>query len=325
MPNGNLALLKRNKLLPCEQSFTSSSVSLPGKGYQRAKQTFKVFVPRPGEQCAKCLSYLAFAGSGETFRGYFTAGLSHWIVESRMRISLLQRERECVLSHWAICSLMLPTRRKEMRNTLVITGKAWFVMMLLIGSALAQSLLSTTPPPPMTGPTYDFSTGYSYLAMPFPGAGQSHLNGLDASGSIGWNKHWGATLDANVFGSPDVPGTGHQAYVLNTQCGPEFYPFEHRKTRFFVRALGGSALIDAAIPAEGGSYHGWLLRPSLAFGGGFEQPVSRQFGIRVNADYLRTLFSGPIGAALPENNLRLTVSLVIRARKIGERVEAPRY
>jgi hypothetical protein len=215
-------------------------------------------------------------------------------------------------------------RKDEMRNTLVITGELWIVMILLIGSALAQNLV-TTPPPPMTGPVYDFSTGYTYLAMPFPGAGQTRLNGLDASGSIGWNKHWGATLDANVFGTPEVPGTAHQAYVLNTQCGPEFYPLEHRNTRFFVRALAGSALIDASIPAEGGSYHGWLLRPSLAFGGGFEQSVSRQFGIRFNADYLRTLFSGPTGAALPQNNLRLTVSLVIRARKIGERVQTTWY
>jgi hypothetical protein len=218
----------------------------------------------------------------------------------------------------------LPIRKDEMRNTLVITGKVWCVMILLIGSALAQSLL-TTPSPAMTGPAYDFSTGYTYLAMPIPGAGQLHLNGLDASGSIAWNPRWGVTLDANYLRTSDVPGTAHQASVLNTRCGPELYLFEHRNTRFFVRALAGAALIDGAVPAKDGLYHGWLLRPSLAFGGGFEQSVSRQFGLRFNGDYLRTLFYDPTGAVLLQNNLRLSVSLVIRARKTGERVETARY
>jgi hypothetical protein len=217
-----------------------------------------------------------------------------------------------------------PVRKDEMRNTVVITGKVWFVMLLLIGPALAQTLI-TTASPPMTGPAYDFSTGYTYLAMPIPGAGQLHLNGLDASGSIAWSPRWGATLDTNFLRTSNVPGTAHQAYVLNTQCGPEFDPFEHRNTRFFVRALAGSALIDGAVPTKGGSYHGWLLRPSLAFGGGFEQSVSTQFGIRFNGDYLRTLFYDPTGAELSQNNLRLTVSLVVRTRKIRERVDTARY
>jgi hypothetical protein len=216
-----------------------------------------------------------------------------------------------------------PIGKDEMRNRIRTTGTLSVLMIMLIGPALAQSLL-TTPSPAMTGPAYDFSTGYTYLAMPVPGAGQVHLNGLDASGSIGWSPRLGAILDMNYLRSSDVPGTGHQAYMLNTQFGPEFSPFERRKTRFFVRALGGSALIDGAVPAKGGLYHGWLVRPSLAFGGGFEQSVSAEFAIRLNGDYLRTLFYDSTGAALPQNNLRLCVSLVIRTRKSAERAESAR-
>src|SRR5208282_4968689 len=101
----------------------------------------------------------------------------------------------------------LPIRKDEMRNTLVISGKVWFVMVLLIGPALAQSLL-TTPSPAVTGPAYAFSTGFTYLTMPIPGAGQLRLNGLDASGSIAWSPRWGATLDTNFLRSSDIPGTG---------------------------------------------------------------------------------------------------------------------
>jgi hypothetical protein len=208
-----------------------------------------------------------------------------------------------------------------MRNTMGTTGKVWFLMIMLVGSALAQNSL-TEPSPAMTGPVYDVSTGYTYLAMPLPGAGQVHLNGLDASGSIAWSPRWGATLDTNYLRTADILGIAHPAYMLNTQCGPEFYPFEHRHSRFFVRVLGGSALIDGAVPAgKTGLYHGWLVRPSLAVGGGFEQSVSRQFAIRVNGDYLHTSFYDPAGEVLPQNNLRLTVSVVLRVNKTGARVE----
>jgi hypothetical protein len=194
------------------------------------------------------------------------------------------------------------------------------LVITMLAPALAQNRLSE-PSPAIAGPAYDFSTGYTYLAMPIPGAGQVYLNGLDASGSIAWSPRWAATLDTSYLRSSDIPGTGHEAYMLNTQLGPEFSPFAHRNTRFFVRGLAGSALVDGAVPGgKNDEYHGWLVRPSIAAGGGIEQAISRQFGIRVNADYLRTLFYDPIGGALPQNNLRLTVSFVIRTKKAGEGV-----
>jgi hypothetical protein len=197
------------------------------------------------------------------------------------------------------------------------TCKTCFLAIMMIAPALAQNRI-TQPTPAMAGPAYDFSTGYTFLAMPIPGAGQAHLNGLDASGSIAWSPRWAVTLDTSYLRTSDVPGTGHSAYMVNTQFGPELYPFEHGNSRIFVHALGGSALIDGAVPVSNtGLYHGWLLRPSLAAGGGFERAVAQRFAIRVNADYLRTLFYDPIGGAVPQNNLRLTVSFVIRMKKTG--------
>jgi len=209
---------------------------------------------------------------------------------------------------------VLLIRKDEMTNTLVITTRAWLVVILLIGPALGQSVF-TTPSPAMTGPAYDFSMGYTYLVMPIPGAGQVHLNGVGASGSIAWNPRWGLMLDTNYLRTSHVPGTAHQAYMVNAQCGPQFYLLERRTTRFFVRTLAGSALIDGAVPATGGIYHGWLVRPSVAFGGGWEQSLSERLAIRLNADYLRTLFYDPSGTELPQNNLRLGLNLVIHMRQ----------
>ncbi|GEM_PF-1019387 len=215
----------------------------------------------------------------------------------------------------------LSMRKDEMRNTFTVASKAWLVVILLIGTAVAQRVV-TTPLPAMTGPAYEFSTGYSYLAMPIAGAGQVHMNGVDASGSVSWNPRWGLMVDTNYLRASDVPGTSHHAYMLNAQCGPEFYPLVLRKTRFFVQALGGAALIDGAVPATGGIYHGWLMRPSLTFGGGVEQSISRRLAIRFNGDYLHTLFYDPSGAELPQNNLRVGLSLVIRKKKIAEMANA---
>jgi len=206
------------------------------------------------------------------------------------------------------------------------TGKLYFWVIMLVGPAVAQSLLTApAPPPAMAGPAYDVSTGYTYLAMPIQGAGQAHLNGLAAGGSVAWNPRWAATLDTNYLRTSNIPGTAHQGYLLNIQCGPQVYLLESRNTRFFIRALAGSALIDGAAP-EGkiGFYHGWLVRPSIAFGGGFEHSLFRQFAIRTSGDYLRTSFYDPTGAVLPQNSLRLTVSIVYRKRTAG-RIAAARY
>jgi hypothetical protein len=199
------------------------------------------------------------------------------------------------------------------------TGKVGFFVIMLTALAVAQNRL-TEPSPAATGPTYDVSTGYTYLAMPLPGAENVHLNGLDASGSIAWSPRWGATLDTNYLFASDILGIAHPAYMLNSQFGPEFSLFEHSNSRVFVRGLAGAALIDGAVADnKTGFYHGWLVRPSFAAGAGLEQSVSRQFAIRINEDYLHTLFYDSAGAVLPQNNFRLTISVVFRMETTRER------
>lgn len=200
-----------------------------------------------------------------------------------------------------------------MRN-MISAGKAWFIF-LLIAPALAQSRL-TTPSPAATGPTYDISTGYTYLAMPLPSAGNVRLNGFDVSGSIDWSPRWGAVIDTNYLRASDVLSVSHPSYVLETQAGPKFYVLEHANTRIFVRALAGAALVDSAVPDnKTGFYHGWLVRPSFAAGAGLEQAVSGHLALRLNEDYLRTSFYDSAGAVLPQNNLRLTLSIVFQAKR----------
>jgi hypothetical protein len=194
-------------------------------------------------------------------------------------------------------------------------GKVCFFGFVMVATALAQNRLQSAPAPAVAGPAFDVSIGYSHLTMPMPSAGRANLNGLDFSGSIGLSPRWGATLDSSYLRTSDVLSTGHQGYVSTLQAGPVFYPVAHGNTRVFVRALAGAGLVDGAVPiSETRNFHGWLLQPSYAFGGGVEHAVSGQLAVRVNGDYLRTAFYDSAGAAQPQNNLRLTVSFVFRLK-----------
>jgi hypothetical protein len=202
-----------------------------------------------------------------------------------------------------------------MRNAMRTIGKVCLFGFVMVASAFAQKLQSS-PSPAVAGPAFDLSAGYSYLSMPIPSAGRVNFNGLDFSGNIGLSSRWGATLDSSYLYASDVLGTQHQGYVLSLRTGPVFYPVAHGNTRVFVHALAGAGLVDGAVPiSQNEDFHGWLLRPSYAFGGGVEHPVSAQLGVRVIGDYVRTDFYNSVGEAQPQNNLQLTVNFVFRLKE----------
>jgi opacity protein-like surface antigen len=185
---------------------------------------------------------------------------------------------------------------------------------VLVAPALAQSRLETGAHPAFTGPDYDVSVGYTYLTMAIPAAGYVNLNGLDVSGRVDLKPRWGAILDSNYVRTPNVLGTKHDGYLLSFYSGPVFYPVDHGNTRAFVHVLAGVGVVDGAVPASDTEYHGWLSRFSYAVGGGVEHSVSGPFAVRVNGDYLRTAFFDSVGAVQPQNNFRVTTSLVFRLK-----------
>jgi hypothetical protein len=202
-----------------------------------------------------------------------------------------------------------------MRNTMRTAWKICFCGFMMVASAFAQRLQSS-PSPAVEGPAFDLSAGYAYLSMPIPSAGRATFNGVDFSGNIGLSSRWGVTLDSSYLYTSDVLSTKHQGYVLSARTGPVFYPVAHGNTRVFIHALAGAALVDGAVPiSENEDFHGWLFRPSYAFGGGVEHPVSPQLGIRVMGDYVRTDFYDSAGAVQPQNNLQLSVNFVFRLKE----------
>ena len=195
--------------------------------------------------------------------------------------------------------------------------RIYLFIFLLALPALAQNSGDRVEPA-ATGPAYDLSVGYTYLSTSSP-AGNIHLNGVDGSGTIDVAPRWGGTLNGSFVRTGDVLGTGHGGYVLSVLGGPVFYPAERGKTRFFVHALAGVAVVDSAVPLSSTSYlAGWLGRFSYDFGGGVEQYIAGPFGVRAGADFQRTEFANALDVIRPENNLRLTLSVIFRPRR-GQR------
>jgi hypothetical protein len=203
-----------------------------------------------------------------------------------------------------------------MRDAIKASAGLSFLLFVLSALAAAQNQLQTGAPPAASGPNYDLSVGYSDLALAVPGAGHVNVNGLDAASQIHLTPRWAAAIDSNYARASNIAGTPHQAYLLTLQAGPVFYPVEHGNTRLFVHLLGGGGLEDGAVRISATQYfHGWLLRPSYAIGGGVEHPFLGPTALRLTGDYLSSRFFDSAGAEQSQNNFRMTVSLVFRLRR----------
>lgn len=188
--------------------------------------------------------------------------------------------------------------------------------LLLVAPAVAQNRLQPGSPPAASGPDYDLSAGYSYMTLGVPALGHVNLNGVDAAAHVDFNPRWGATLEGNYAATPNVSRTPHAAYAATVHLGPVYYLANRGSKRVFVHTLFGAGLVDGAFPIGSQQYfHGWLLRPSYACGGGIEQAIAGPFAVRLNGDFVRTTFFNYAGGVQPQNGFRATVSFVWRVRE----------
>jgi hypothetical protein len=194
------------------------------------------------------------------------------------------------------------------------SGAILFFAFALTASVAAQNIQGTAPAA-ASGPAFDVSLGATYLAMSAPIGGTANLYGADAGGLVDFSRLWGATVDSSYVRTSDVFDLGHGSFVLTFMAGPVFHPFESRNTRVSFRALAGAGLVDSAVAINSSTnLHGWVARPSYAIGAGLEHSIAGPFAARVDEDYLRTSFANSAGTVQPQNNFRLTLSLVFRIK-----------
>jgi opacity protein-like surface antigen len=166
--------------------------------------------------------------------------------------------------------------------------------------------------PAAKAPECDVSVGYSYAGVNFSGKPTVNMQGVDVGAATDFTARWGATLDSSYLRGGKDPGSGHGSYVLDFLAGPVFVPVQNENTRVFVRALAGVSLLDGSVPVGQLYYRGWLTRFSWAAGTGIERNISGPFAVRVSVDYIRMKFVGSVLTVQPQNNIRVTGSLVFR-------------
>ena len=186
------------------------------------------------------------------------------------------------------------------------------IVSLLCASPLLGQAVFRGAIPAAKGPECDVSVGYSYAGVNFSGKPTVNMRGVDLGAAIDFTPRWGATLDSSYVRAGRDPRSGHGSYVLGFLAGPVFVPAQNENTRVLVRALAGVSLVDGSVPVGQLYYRGWLTRFSWAVGTGIEHNISGPFAVRVNVDYLRTRFVSSSLTVQPQNNIRVTGSLVFR-------------
>lgn len=203
-----------------------------------------------------------------------------------------------------------------MNSAIRTLGRMCSFSFLALAAALGQSTFQSDPVPAAKGPAYNLNIGYTSLMMKIPSAKTVDLRGVDLGASMDFKQRWSMAVDANFAHEAKLLGTPHQGYVASLHGGPVFYLLEQRNMGAFLHALAGAAMVDAVVPQGPYAYrYGFVTRPSYALGGGVEQGIPGPFALRITADYLRTSFFNDTGAIVPQNNLRLTASLVFSTRR----------
>src|SRR5258708_2714594 len=168
-----------------------------------------------------------------------------------------------------------------------IMRKIAVCILFLVAPLVAQRFVTSAPTAAASGPVFEASAGYTYLALDTPSRQRVGLSGVDANGFLDFNSRCGMMLDSSYSPAGNVLGTGHSGYVLSFLIGPVFYPLDYGNTRIFVHTLAGVSLVNSAVPVKGTYYlGGTVTRFSYALGGGIERTVAGPLAIRVGADYL---------------------------------------
>jgi opacity protein-like surface antigen len=192
-------------------------------------------------------------------------------------------------------------------------GKIAVCILFLVSPLVGQRFVTSAPPVAATGPVFEASAGYTYLALDTPSRQRVGLSGVDANGFVDFNSRWGMMVDSSYARAGNVLGTGHSGNVLSFLIGPQFYPVDFGNTRIFVHTLAGVSLVNSAVPVKGTYYlGGTLTRFSYALGGGVEHTITGPLAIRVGADYLRTTFADSAAAMQFQNNVRFVTGFVFR-------------
>ena len=210
-------------------------------------------------------------------------------------------------------------------------------------SGATSSIPTPTKPPGPAYPLTELFAGYSFAQAGFFNAGHwAQLSGWNASLSLNLDRWIGLVFDGGqVFGETQIPTGAIQAPFPN--C-PQFCPltsptfnadtreysilfgaqFPYRKherwTPFGELLFGHDGVRGIAKSQPPGGYvsevSGGL---ALVAGAGADYRINERYAVRIKADYLQTRTSFALIGKAKQDNLQVSVGLVIRSVKKKKR------
>src|SRR6266403_3558066 len=96
-----------------------------------------------------------------------------------------------------------------------IMGKIAVCILFLVAPLVAQRFVTSAPTAAASGPVFEASAGYTYLALDTPSQQRVGLSGVDANGFLDFNSRWGMMVDLSYARAGNVLGTGHSGNVLS--------------------------------------------------------------------------------------------------------------
>jgi len=221
------------------------------------------------------------------------SGLMGWAAEERRGVlttekSLWNGERMKLLSKLALCC-----------------GIAWGM------SGAAQETVAQGPPlVTATGPEMQMHAGFEYIGQQVPSVtSREPMYGVDSGLTVGITRRLGIRLDLGYARTQNLLSSGHPSDILSYMGGPVFYPIRTPRASPYVELLVGGARVTGATPDGNGGYiRGYANELAWAGGGGLEIHTSREFALRVGADYMHTSYWDANYALAGQGNLRAVVS-----------------
>jgi len=202
---------------------------------------------------------------------------------------------------------------------------------------------SIPTPGKQTAPKYPLTelfVGYSFAQAGFFNAGHwAQLNGWNASFSLNATSLLGLVVDGGqLFGQTQIPGAVPAPFPVslapycstgpactfnadtreyNILFGAQFHYRKHERwTPFGEVLVGHDGIRGIAQTQSSGALVGEVSSGiAIVAGAGADHKINDRFALRIKADYLQTRTSFATIGKAKQDNLRLSVGLVIRSEK----------
>jgi outer membrane protein with beta-barrel domain len=191
-----------------------------------------------------------------------------------------------------------------------MTTKTILKMFLLV-IVIAPAARAQAPLVAGIAPVLEAGGGYTYTDASVPSQNKLGMNGAQLVGDADFSRRFGVQLELGYSRNFNAYSSNHTADMLTYLGGPVFYPLRTRRWTVNTHVLaGGARETGVNFESDGQIIRGYTNRFAWAVGAGVQYRVSRDWSVRIGADYLRTSFFNSDVQIQGQLNIRSSATLI---------------